>query len=305
LANAVASTTDPAQLSRIRSGPHLFFINTTFDDRNSRVVIAALDTSDPLRYVTPLACTRMYFSGSRGLCLYAQRGVLTRYYAAVFDAGLRELGQLPLKGTPSRARVSPDGRFGATTVFVNGDSYSAGSFSTRTTILDMENVKAIADLEELAVFRDGRPFRRADFNFWGVTFGTDNVFYATLATGGEMLLVRGTVSGRELRVVHEGVECPSLSPDGTRIGYKKRDTAGGHLTWSLRVLNLKTGAETPVAETRSVDDQIAWLDNQHILYSLPAPSSAPGGADIWATRADGGGTPAMFRPQGYSPSVIY
>ena len=42
----------------------------------------------------------------------------------------------------------------------------------------------IANLEELAVFRDGARLEAPDFNFWGVTFAADSDrFYATLATG--------------------------------------------------------------------------------------------------------------------------
>jgi len=37
-------------------------------------------------------------------------------------------------------------------------------------------------------------------------------FYATLHTDGRFLLVEGALAERRLRVVHEGVECPSLSP---------------------------------------------------------------------------------------------
>ena len=50
--------------------------------------------------------------------------------------------------------------------------------------------------------------------------------------------------------IHENVECPSLSPDETRIGYKK---AVGHdpPVWRFHVLDLATGRETPLAEQRA------------------------------------------------------
>lgn len=34
--------------------------------------------------------------------------------------------------------------------------------------------------------------------------------------------MRGDVTARTLTTVHRNVECPSLSPDGTRVAYKKR-----------------------------------------------------------------------------------
>ena len=59
------------------------------------------------------------------------------------------------KGTPSRARVSPDGRLAAFTVFVRGDSYAKLQFSTRTRILDSDTGQTLADLEDFEVLKDG------------------------------------------------------------------------------------------------------------------------------------------------------
>lgn len=304
VADRIASSSDPARLAEIRSQPHVLFINTSFDDRNSRIAMAALSDTDGPRYIAPLSCERAYVAASRGLCLNADRGVLTHYYGYVFDETFKTLTRFPLKGTPSRARMSPDGRFSAVTVFVSGDSYAANGFSTRTTLLETEGARVIGDLEDFTVVRNGRPLRKADFNFWGVTFASEpGIFYATLSTGGEMLLVRGTAASRDLTVVHEGIECPSLSPDGTRVAYKKRRIEHGRLMWRLRVVNLQTKADVPVAETRSVDDQAEWLDADQLLYALPREAPAPGGADVWVARADGTGTPKLVLRQAYSPAV--
>jgi hypothetical protein len=43
-------------------------------------------------------------------------------------------------------------------------------------------------------------------------------------------------------VIHDNVECPSLSPDGTRIGYKRLIDDRGH--WGFHVLDLAT-ADSP------------------------------------------------------------
>ena len=74
-------------------------------------------------------------------------------------------------GVPSRARVSPDGRYGATTVFVTGHSYaSTGAFSTETLIIDLATGQSLGNLEEWKVEKDGQTIDAPDVNFWGVTF---------------------------------------------------------------------------------------------------------------------------------------
>ena len=86
----------------------------------------------------------------------------------MFNADFKELHRVALTGLPSRARVSPDGRYGAVTTFVTGDSYATvGTYSTRTDIIDMRTGTVLFDLEKLVVTRNGKPFQATDFNFWG------------------------------------------------------------------------------------------------------------------------------------------
>jgi hypothetical protein len=119
--------------------------------------------------------------------------------------------------------VSPSGRRGAFTLFVTGRSYATdGGFSTSTTILDMGSGEAVGNLEEFRAYRNGDRIDAPDFNYWGDTFAAnDDRFYATLATAGERYLVEGSIERRQVRVLRENVECPSLSPDETRIAHKK------------------------------------------------------------------------------------
>src|SRR5262249_55172343 len=153
----------------------------------------------------------------------------------------------------------------------------------------------------------GKPFASIDFNFWGTTFAADgHTFYATLGTGGTTYLVQGDLAAKTLKTIHEGVECPSLSPDGTRIAYKQRT---GVATWRIAVLDLATMRETPItSETRNVDDQIEWLDAHHVLYALSAyDASATGGyrLDTWQVDVDapnGGGAPQIFLHNAFSPA---
>ncbi len=244
-----------------------------------------------------LACERVYFAAGRGICMgVAASGV--DYTATIFDAEMRPLQTMALTGLPSRARVSSDGRYGAMTVFVSGDSYlgSSAAFSTRTTIVEMASGEQLGQLEQFAVSKEGKPFDAVDFNFWGVTFdpGDSNRFYATLASGGHHYLVEGDLRSRSVRVLRDGVECPSLSPDGTRIAYKSR--IGDSNRWRLRVLDVATLADHAVAERRSIDDQAEWLDARTLVYS--------DGVDVFTVAADGSGAPHRVLRDATSPVAL-
>jgi hypothetical protein len=242
-----------------------------------------------------LACERVYFAGGRGLCLaVAPSGV--EYEATIFDSELQPVKRLGLTGLPSRARVSDDGRYGAMTVFVAGHAYlSGGGFSTTTTLLDMRSGREIGQLEQFDVSKDGRPFDAVDFNFWGVTFAKDpNTFYATLHTGDRYYLVEGDVKERSMRVLRDGVECPSLSPDGTQIAFKSRIGDGNR--WRLEVLDLDTLAAHPLAEHRSIDDQAEWLDDDTLVYSF--------GPNLYTVPADGSGAPRLLVEDASSPVAL-
>jgi len=223
-----------------------------------------------------------------------------KHYADIFDERFARLHRLPLTGLPSRTRVSPDGRRAGITVFESGHSYAQDGFSTRTTIVDTIAGRTIGDLEQFAIFREGRRFTAVDFNFWGVTFAKDsNRFFATLATGGQKYLIEGDVDARRATIVRTGIECPSLSPDNTRIAYKHMK--GGAGEWELHVLDLGSGTDTALSkETRSVDDQVDWLDNDHVMYHITGAR----GADMWGLRTDDRDAPRMLRQYAYSPAVV-
>jgi hypothetical protein len=296
---------DPGRLAQLRQQPHLLFRNTLLGASYGRVALVPLDAPEGARYATPLACDRVHVTREAGLCLQASRGVLTTYKALSFNRAFQTRHTFNLPGAPSRARTSPDGSAAASTVFVSGDSYAAASFSTRTTIYDFGSGRRAGDLEEFRVQRNGQPFKQADFNFWGVTFASNaDRFYATLATGGVLYLVEGSVSRRDMRIVREGIECPSLSPDLTRLVFKSRATEHGRRVWHLRVLDLNTLSEVAVNEPRSVDDQAEWLDTDHVLYGLSRDLAGTGTSDIWVARADGTGTSRVFVRDATSPSVV-
>jgi hypothetical protein len=252
-----------------------------------------VDDGKVRRRSADLACERIYYAGGRGICMgVAASGV--DYEATIFDSKLKPVDKIALTGLPSRARVSADGRYGAMTVFVSGDAYleSPSAFSTRTTIVDMSDGTQVGQLEQFDVRKDGKPFDAVDFNFWGVTFAKEpNRFYATLGTGGEHYLVEGNIRAKTMRVLRDGVECPSLSPDNKRIAYKSR--IAGENRWHLRVLDLNTLDDHSVAESHSIDDQVEWLDDDTLAYSDET--------NVYTVSADGGGEARLLVRDATSP----
>jgi hypothetical protein len=273
------------------------FQNVDRDSGYARVATVNTDIPDGPRSTTDLTCERVHFAGGRGLCLVPEHGLITTYYAVIFDSAYVPLHRVALGGAPTRARVSADGRYAAATVFVFGHSYADANFSTQTIIIDTSTGQSLGDLETYVTMRDGVTWTAEDFNFWGVTFVPDdsNRFYATLRTAGTTYLVRGDVQAKTMSVVRSNVECPSVSPDGTHIVFKK--LVGEVLgQWRLHVLDLESMTETALAETRNIDDQAEWLDSGTVLYG--------DGSDIWVVPSDGRGEPSVFISNGLSPAAV-
>jgi hypothetical protein len=245
--------------------------------------------------------------------------VFATYQAVLFNERFEARMSIKLDGRPSRTRMSADGRLGAITVFVTGKAhgYASSSFSTETMLIDMGSGDVLGDLEQFTTWRDGKRLSAADFNFWGVTFARDgNTFFASLRTAVDSppapsgftrltktYLVQGDLGLRKLTVLHENVECPSLSPNGRLIAYKKRvtpDTA----PWRFYLLELATMTERPIgAETRSIDDQMEWLDDAHVLYGAQR-SSQSAVVDVWVAPIEGSEPARIFLPTAESPIVV-
>ncbi|WP_216214953.1 TolB family protein [Amycolatopsis aidingensis] len=251
-------------------------------------------TMDGQRMIaTGPSCARAYAAGGTLACL---RGLGRRFSAEleVYGGGGRNELTLPLWGIPSRVRVSGSGNLVGWTVFREGDSYLAnGAFSTTAGIYDLRTGAHYGSLEDFHPLVDGSPYQRQDVNYWGVTFaGDDRTFYVTMSSAGGTWLMRGDLATRTLTALRRNVECPSLSPDGTRIAYKKRSGQ----RWRLHVLDLATGTDTALAEPDHVDDQPAWLDRRTIGYTKPGPA-------VFAVPADGDGAPRRLTA-GASPSSV-
>nr|WP_225954443.1 hypothetical protein [Kibdelosporangium phytohabitans] len=246
---------------------------------------------DGRRATSSLRCQRFYRAAGTSVCLRLA-GPGPTYEAAVLKADNSVLKTIPLPGIPSRARVSASGNIVAWTSFVTGDSYTVpGGFSTRAGFFDLRTGEVTESIEHFEATVNNRPMKAADVNYWGITVAADDTtFYATLASGGLNWLVKGDLKAKTVRSVRQNAECPSLSPDGTRVAYKKRPTPLDK--WSLVVLDLRTNKETTLPETSGIDDQATWLDANTLafglvkggartaVYYVPADGSAPARAEI-------------------------
>jgi Tol biopolymer transport system component len=250
-------------------------------------------------------CDRAYAAGGTIACLRPVRDAEASTDLVVLDGALTEKKSVPLKGHPNQATVSASGRMIAWTLLTGAHSvhgYGHPGVTTSTGILDTRTGQVTNNLDGFAITRLGKPYQATDLVLWGVSFAKDdNRFYATLATGGFRYLVEGDLAARTARTLAENVESPALSPDGTRIAYKQAlDGAPSH-GWRLSVLDLAGQKVTPLAETRGVDDQPAWLDGGTIAYAV---QTGEGINDIWTVPADGTGPAQLLIPQANSPAAV-
>jgi len=277
---------------------NLYFRNLAAGPDQGKLAAISAAAPDEPRQVGDLRCDRFATARSTSICLRLKPGSLPPYTEMLVlgpDLAVKHKETLP--GTPSRARVSPDGKFVNWTLFVSGDSYAASGFSTRSGLYEVENGQLVKSIEELPVFIDGRRYFASDVNYWGITFAADgNRFYVTLASKGKTYLIEADFRRFRGEAIAQNVECPSLSPDGKRIAFKQKNAAG---SWRLAVLDLDTRQVTHPAEGRAIDDQPLWRDDSTLLYALKRGSSS----DIWSSPITSAGTPQLLVPDAASPAV--
>lgn len=264
------------------------------DTATGRVGAVPLAETGKKPQLSGLKCDRFAVAKQTAVCLAVRPGTLPAVTdVLVLDDHLAVRHTESLPGTPSRARVSPDGKRVYWTLFVTGDSYAQTGFSTRAGLYEVDTGRLVKTIEELPVFKDDQRYFAPDVNYWGITFAPDgNRFYATLGSKGQTYLVEADYRHYRGKTLRENVECPSLSPDATRVAFKKKVGEG---VWRLSVLDLKTMRETELAEQKSVDDQALWQDDHTVLYGL--------GNAVWAVPADGSGAPRKLAENAASPAV--
>ena len=303
---AQARNTSPSAVDTTAApvtGDRIVFRNTATGEGYGHIASVPLDNPGAPRSLMDVTCDRVAATNDELACLRTVRGIAPSFVALVLDPSGTEKASWPLAGIPSRTRISADGTLVATTSFVTGHSYATIGFSTETVIRGADGSDH-GNLEDFTLTIAGAPFTAVARNCWGIPFADDTTFYATASSGGRMWLVRGDITTRTLTSVAEGVECPSLSPEGTRIAFKHTVSGSGPTVhWQPAVLDLTTGDVTLLPETRNVDDQIEWLDDSTILYGMPR-DGVPGDTDVWSLAADGSAAPQVFLEHAWSPSVV-
>jgi hypothetical protein len=296
-----ATVTVTDDLAGLLAQDHVVFRSAALDETYGKLAVAALAAPDGPRAIRNTKCDRVYATAAAAMCLRESQDLLSTGGFHLLNAGLEETANQPLTGVPSRARMTADGAITATTVFVTGHSYAEmGTFSTETLI---RTGGTAINLETFTATVDGKPFAPPEVNYWGVTFVDDDTFYATASLADKTWLMRGSISARTLVSLRGDAECPSVSPDRTKVAYKVRGENFSAANWRIAVLDLATGEQHLTAENRIIDDQVEWLDNSTLLYEMPRTDGA-GTSDIWQVAANGSGTPTIFIRKANSPAVV-
>lgn len=290
-----------ALLESMPEGDRIVFRNTAMGEGYGALAAVALDSPAGQRALTGMVCDRVAERAGLISCMKTQRGIPTTFENEVFDDEGNLLETLALPGVPSRTRIS-DGGLIATTSFVTGHSYAAGSFSTETTVTKQDG-SGFGNLEDFTMHVDGKELTAVDRNVWGVSFASEDEFYVTVASGGETWLMQGSFSERTLTSVIENAECPSVSPDRTRVAYKKRTGSGASVHWDIAVLDLNSGKETVIGLRDGFDDQLEWLDDEHLLFGVPR-AGAVGDSDVYIIDAKADAEPSVLIEHAWSPSVV-
>ncbi len=283
---------DPADIA-------LAFINRVPGDEYG--LVGYIDPSGE-RHVTELECSRLDLNEAVGICLSATAGLGGSGRGLLLDPGLNPSLRFAVN-LPSRAAVSPDGSVVAWTGFSAGHSYlSAGEFATTTQLISVDRSIG-ANLEQVfSMYRGDDLLTDVDMNFWGVTFVDSDHFYATLGTGAGTSIIEGRVSNSRMDVVFENATCPEVSPDGGTIVAKEQ--RGDFM--QLIAIDVETGERRDLGETRSVDDQVEWADDDTVLYALPnvdEGTDAQPVFDVWALDIAAGSSPRMIIPFADSPAA--
>ncbi len=213
-------------------------------------------------------------------CLHTERGVVTRYSAAELDADLaRGQHRASLPGIPSRTRLSPDGTPGGHHDVRQRALLHADGVLHRDRDPRRRRRRATATSSSSRWCSTARSVRAHRPQPVGRDLRSTTTTPSTprSATGGETYLVTRRPARRARSPpLADHVECPSLSPDGTRIAFKQADERDGHALVALAVLDLATGKRDACSPARrhSVDDQSSGSTTTRCSTACPATERA-------------------------------
>jgi hypothetical protein len=291
----------PLTLSAARkpiAAPFVMF--RTLSPRHAFGRIAMASPSAPFdRRLTPLSCARVQYAGGTGLCLVEETdGKAVRQVLYFFDATFARGTRLVLNGIPIRARVSPDGRLAAVTTYGEEESPEGERLASQSMLIDVASGRVLGDLRSFSVSSAADQPIVAPIDISSVAFADGDRFFATLSTPDRRYLVSGSVTGRRLEVIASGLANEAVSPDGKRLLVKKQTGARGF--WQLVVLDLDSRHEVALNQgPRSVDDQVEWLDDSHVVYH----DVTEDGTGIWMLPTDGTTAARLLVADAFSPAV--
>jgi hypothetical protein len=281
--------------------PFVMFRALAPHQAHGRIAMMSLASSEPVRHITSLSCARLHYAGSAGLCFVEESdGARVKHAAYTFDRAFARGQRIELTGVPIRARVAPDGRHGAITVYGEEESPAGERLASESFLLDMASGRVVADLREFSISNPRHAPIEGPMDISGVAFLADsNQFFVTLSTASTRYLMTGSIHARRLDVVTTGVANEAVSPDGRRLVVKRRVGDRGY--WQLVVLDIQTRTELALNQgSRSVDDQVEWLDADRVVYHDVTDT----GTGIWTLPADGKGSPSLLIPDAFSPAVV-
>ena len=294
----------------LESGPSLasgevLAVHRVPGDDYGRLLIRHLDGTRTLLNRT---CMRAHIATDHGVCLAESGGVLGVAFTTTFfeadnlNADIKSYAS-PL---PSRARISPNGTFSAVTAFVSGSSYAdiAAETTTLVTIDEIDSTRLVRGANQFTIDSGEARFNNLNPQYWGITFAADeDEIYLTGFFGDRPEVMHGTLNNMVIEPTGWVGSCPSLSPDGKTLVFKEM-TADN--SFELVAVDLETNTKHKLGETRSVDDQVEWLDNDTILYALHragGDTAVQPEFDIWMVDIAEGSEPKLFLPNADSPAV--
>jgi hypothetical protein len=287
-------------VTRTLTPPFVMFRTLAPADRYGRVAMLSAVAPDATRVFTALSCTRVHYAGGAGVCLVEEpEGSQVVHAAYVFDGNLTRGNRLRLSGIPTRVRVSPNGRRAAITVY-GEEQLPDGQerLATDSILIDLPGGNVVARLREFVLDEPRKPASGVALDYSSVAFAHDaDRFYATLSTTSNWYIVSGSVGAHRLAIVAEGLASEALSPDEAYLAVKQR--VGDRGFWRAMVLDLGSKSAWPLSHTRSIDDQIEWLDRDRIAYH----DATEQGTGIWTLAIDGQSPPRLLIADAYSPAV--